>query len=150
MIRARLDIFKKVTDQPIQIKKPDHTNTVSILASSLKAINKIFRSSLKYACLQTYYRRIIGPAARSPIKGDNIVGDQEQMVEAMEAALNNIMTNDSEEEETKESVFENSDSKIYMQRSWTLREVLESSRRLKWHLLRAIERNRTKKARGMK
>ena len=37
------------------------------------------------------------------INGDDSIGDQEQMVEAMEAALSNIMTNDLTEEETKDS-----------------------------------------------
>ena len=39
------------------------------------------------------------------MNGDDSAGDQGQMVEAMEAALTNIMTNDSKEEEAKESIF---------------------------------------------
>ena len=41
------------------------------------------------------------------LNGDQLNGSQEQMVEAMEAALNNIMTNQSQEEDPKNSSFEN-------------------------------------------
>jgi len=40
------------------------------------------------------------------VNGDQGVGNQEQMVEAMEAALTNIMTNDPKEEDSKDSIFE--------------------------------------------
>ena len=41
------------------------------------------------------------------LNGDQGNGNQEQMVEAMEAALNNIMTDDPKEEDSKDSIFEN-------------------------------------------
>ena len=44
------------------------------------------------------------------INGDDGTGNQEQMVEAMEAALSNIMTNDLIGEETKDSIFKGSES----------------------------------------
>ena len=40
-------------------------------------------------------------------------GNQEQMVEAMEAALNNIMTGDPKEDEPRESIFETPESNIF-------------------------------------
>ncbi|KAL6718007.1 tRNA (guanine-N(7)-)-methyltransferase (tRNA(m7G46)-methyltransferase) [Lecanora helva] len=43
------------------------------------------------------------------INGDEGVGNQEQMVEAMEAVLNNIMTDDAKEEETQDSIFKDSE-----------------------------------------
>ena len=42
--------------------------------------------------------------------GDDGTGNQDQMVEAMEAALSNIMTNDLKLEESKESIFKNPES----------------------------------------
>lgn len=44
------------------------------------------------------------------MNGDQGAGSQEQMVEAMEAALTNIMTNDPKEEDLKDSLFESPES----------------------------------------
>ena len=43
------------------------------------------------------------------LNGDQGNGNQEQMVEAMEAALNNIMTDDPKEDDSKDSIFETSE-----------------------------------------
>lgn len=43
------------------------------------------------------------------LNGDQGNGNQEQMVEAMEAALNNIMTDDPREDDSKDSIFETSE-----------------------------------------
>ena len=40
------------------------------------------------------------------LNGDQATGSQEQIVEAMEAVLNNIMTDDPKEEDSKDSIFE--------------------------------------------
>ncbi len=50
------------------------------------------------------------------MSGDQASGDQEQMVEAMEAALDDIMTNDTKGEDLKESVFESPESNFLSSR----------------------------------
>jgi len=50
------------------------------------------------------------------MSGDQASGDQEQMVEAMEAALDDIMTNDAKGEDLKESVFESPESNFLSSR----------------------------------
>lgn len=46
------------------------------------------------------------------MNGDQVVGDQEQMVEAMEAALTNIMTNDSKEDDAKDPTLDSPESNL--------------------------------------
>ena len=44
------------------------------------------------------------------LNGDQATGSQEQIVEAMEAVLNNIMTDDPKEEDSKDSIFETAEA----------------------------------------
>lgn len=46
------------------------------------------------------------------LNGDQASGNQEQMVEAMEAALNNIMTDDPKEDDSKDSIFESPEATL--------------------------------------
>ncbi len=46
------------------------------------------------------------------VNGDQGAGSQEQIVEAMEAALSNIMTNDPKEEDIRDSIFESPESDL--------------------------------------
>ncbi|KAL2047900.1 hypothetical protein ABVK25_011231 [Lepraria finkii] len=43
------------------------------------------------------------------INGDHVPGDQDQMVEAMEAALNNIMTDEPREDDPRDSIFDSAE-----------------------------------------
>ena len=46
------------------------------------------------------------------MNGDDVTGSQDQMVEAMEAALNNIMTNDAKDDEAQDPVIQNQESEF--------------------------------------
>lgn len=56
------------------------------------------------------------------LNGDQATGSQDQMVEAMEAVLNNIMTDDPKEDDSKDSIFENPEA------SFLSAKILDSPR----------------------